>query len=86
MGLDPAAFLAVARESAAYSQVMDIKGGKMVTGDFAPQGFVAQSLKDFSLMAEQARRLGQRLPLAETYTGLMQGCVAAGEGELDNAR
>jgi putative dehydrogenase len=84
MGLDPAAFLAVARDSAAYSQVMDIKGPKMVTGDFAPHGFVAQSLKDFSLMAEQARRLGQRLPLAETYTDLMQGCVAHGEGEWDN--
>jgi len=85
MGLDPAAFLAVARESAAQSQVMDVKGGKMLTGDFAPHGFVSQSLKDFSLMAEQARRLGQRLPLAETYTGLMQGCVAHGEGELDNS-
>ncbi len=85
MGLDPAAFLAVARESAAYSQVMDIKGAKMVSGDFAPQGFVTQSLKDFALMAGQARRLGQRLPLAETYTGLIQGCVAAGEGELDNS-
>jgi 3-hydroxyisobutyrate dehydrogenase-like beta-hydroxyacid dehydrogenase len=85
MGLDPAAFLAVARESAAYSQVMDIKGAKMVRGDFAPHGFVTQSLKDFALMAGQARRLGQRLPLAETYTGLMQGCVAAGEGELDNS-
>jgi len=85
MGLDPAAFLAVARESAAFSQVMDIKGAKMVRGDFAPHGFVTQSLKDFALMAGQARRLGQRLPLAETYTGLMQGCVDAGEGELDNS-
>jgi 3-hydroxyisobutyrate dehydrogenase-like beta-hydroxyacid dehydrogenase len=85
MGLDPAAFLAVARESAAYSQAMDIKGAKMVRGDFAPHGFVTQSLKDFSLMTEQARRRGQRLPLAETYAGLMQGCVAAGEGELDNS-
>jgi 3-hydroxyisobutyrate dehydrogenase-like beta-hydroxyacid dehydrogenase len=64
---------------------MDIKGAKMVRGDFAPHGFVTQSLKDFALMAGQARRLGQRLPLAETYTGLMQGCVAAGEGELDNS-
>ncbi len=36
-------------------------------------------------MAEQARRAGQRLPLAETYTGLMQGCLAHGEGELDNS-
>lgn len=85
MGLDPAAFLAVARESAAYSQVMDIKGGKMVSGDFAPHGFVSQSLKDFSLMLEQARRLGQQLPLAEAYRALMEGCVAAGEDRLDNA-
>ena len=85
MGLDPAAFLAVARESAAYSQVMDVKGGKMVKGDFAPHGFVTQSLKDFSLMAEQAKRIGQRLPLAETYIELMQGCVAHGEGTLDNS-
>jgi 3-hydroxyisobutyrate dehydrogenase-like beta-hydroxyacid dehydrogenase len=85
MGLAPEAFLRVARESAAYSQVMDIKGGKMVTGDFAPHGFATQSLKDFSLMAGQAQRFKQRLPLAETYAGLMQGCVAAGEGALDNS-
>jgi 3-hydroxyisobutyrate dehydrogenase-like beta-hydroxyacid dehydrogenase len=57
----------------------------MVTGDFAPHGFATQSLKDFSLMAGQAQRYKQRLPLAETYAGLMQGCVAAGEGALDNS-
>jgi 3-hydroxyisobutyrate dehydrogenase-like beta-hydroxyacid dehydrogenase len=85
MGLAPDAFLKVARDSAAYSQIMDIKGGKMLKGDFSPQGYVAQSLKDFSLMLEQARRLKQQLPLAETYAGLMKGCIAAGEGELDNA-
>ena len=85
MGLDPGAFLAVTRESAAYSQVMDIKGAKMVGGDFAPHGRVTQSLKDFSLMLEQARRLRQCLPLAETYSELMRGCVAAGEGDLDNS-
>jgi 3-hydroxyisobutyrate dehydrogenase-like beta-hydroxyacid dehydrogenase len=85
MGLDPGKFLEVARDSAAYSQVMDAKGGKMVSGDFSPQGYVTQSLKDFTLMLEQARRLRQRLPLAETYAGLMQGCVAAGEGALDNS-
>ena len=85
MGLAPEALLKVARESAAYSQVMDIKGGKMLKGDFSPQGYVTQSLKDFSLMLEQARRLRQQLPLAEIYAGLMKGCIAAGEGELDNA-
>jgi len=85
MGLAAEEFLEVARESAAYSQVMDIKGAKMIKGDFSPQGYVTQSLKDFSLMEEQARRIGQRLPLAETYTELMRGCVAHGEGDLDNS-
>lgn len=85
MGLDPGSFLRVARDSAAYSQIMDIKGDKMVAGDFSPQGYITQSLKDFSLMLAQARRLGQPLPLGEVYAGLMEGCVARGEGELDNS-
>jgi len=85
LGLDPAAFLAVARESAAYSQIMDVKGAKMLSGEFSPQGYVTQSLKDFGLMLDQARRIRQRLPLGEVYAGLMEGCVAHGEGALDNA-
>lgn len=85
MGLDPAAFLAVARDSAAYSQVMDIKGRKMVDGDFEPHGKISQTLKDFTLMLEQAARHAQQLPLAQTYADLVKGCVAAGEGEWDNA-
>ena len=85
MGLAPERFLEAARDSAAYSQVMDIKGAKMIAGNFTPQGYIAQSLKDFSLMLEQARRRGQRLPLGEIYAGLMEGCIAAGEGELDNS-
>jgi 3-hydroxyisobutyrate dehydrogenase-like beta-hydroxyacid dehydrogenase len=85
LGLDPAAFLAVARESAAYSQVMDVKGMKMVKGDWEPHGKITQTLKDFLLMHEQATSHGQKLPLAQTYVELVQGCVAAGEGEWDNS-
>jgi len=85
MGLDPAAFLDVAKKSAAYSQIMDIKGGKMIAGDFTPHGKIAQTLKDFLLMLETAQRLPQQLPLAATYTEIVQGCMKAGEAELDNA-
>lgn len=85
LGLDPGAFLNVARESAAQSQVMDIKGPKMVSGDYTPHGFISQTRKDFLLMLEQAKARGQGLPLAETYVGIVDGCVAAGEGELDNS-
>lgn len=85
MGLDPAAFLPVAKNSAAYSQIMDIKGDKMIAGDFTPHGKIAQTLKDFSLMLEVAEKLKQQLPLATTYTDIVQGCMKAGEAELDNA-
>jgi 3-hydroxyisobutyrate dehydrogenase len=85
LGLDPAAFLAVARDSAAWSQVMDVKGAKMVKGDWEPHGKITQTLKDFLLMHEQAAAHGQKLPLAQTYADLVRGCVAAGEGEWDNA-
>lgn len=85
MGLDPARLLAVARDSAAYSQIMDIKGKKMIDGDFTPHGKIAQSLKDFSLMLELAERLQQQLPLTATYTDIVEGCMKQGEAELDNA-
>ncbi len=85
MGLDPARLLDVARDSAAYSQIMDIKGKKMVDGDFTPHGKIAQTLKDFSLMLKLAQRLQQQLPLAATYTDIVEGCMGAGEAELDNA-
>src|SRR5205807_3046224 len=38
LGLDPAAFLKVARTSAAYSQVMDTQGAKRVRGGFPLEG------------------------------------------------
>lgn len=85
MGLDAASFLEVARDSAAYSQIMDVKGAKMVAGDFAPHGKITQTLKDFLLMLDLASRCGQRLPLAQTYSDLVQGCVAHDEGDWDNS-
>jgi 3-hydroxyisobutyrate dehydrogenase-like beta-hydroxyacid dehydrogenase len=85
LGLDPRAFLDVAKASAAYSQAMDIKGRKMVERDFKPEGFVHQSLKDFTLMRELAAKLGQDLPALELNRSLLEACLAAGEGDYDNA-
>lgn len=85
LGLDPAAFLDVARKSAAYSQVMDVKGGKMVDRDFTPEGRVTQHLKDVHLMLEQAERIGQKLPALEVHADVLEACVRHGEGDLDNS-
>jgi L-threonate 2-dehydrogenase len=86
LGLERSAFLDVARGSAAYSQVMDIKGPLMARHEYqTPQSRVDQSLKDFRLMLEQAARAGQELPFARLYAQMLEDCVRHGEGEWDNA-
>ncbi len=85
LGLDPGAFLDVAQASAAASQVMDTKGPKMVAGNFVPEGRVRQTLKDAQLMLDQARKLGQQLPLVEIHAEVLQACLRHGEGEQDNS-
>ena len=86
LGLDPVSFLEVAKGSAAQSQVMDVTGELMARREYHhPQSRVDQSLKDFTLMLEQAQTLGQTLPFAEVYARMLEDCVAHGEGEWDNA-
>jgi 3-hydroxyisobutyrate dehydrogenase-like beta-hydroxyacid dehydrogenase len=86
LGLDPVSFLPVARGSAAYSQVMDVKGDLMARREYRqPQSRVDQSLKDFKLMLEQARAAGQELPFATVYARMLENCIANGEAEFDNA-
>jgi putative dehydrogenase len=85
LGLDPAAFLKVARNSAAASLIMDSKGAKMINGDFAPEGRVRQSLKDTHLILDQTRKAGQKLPLLEVYADVLEACMRHGEGEQDNS-
>jgi 3-hydroxyisobutyrate dehydrogenase-like beta-hydroxyacid dehydrogenase len=86
LGLDRVAFLEVARGSAAYSRVMDVKGDAMARREYqAPQSRVDQSLKDFRLMLEQARATGQDLPFAAVYARMLEDCVSHGETRWDNA-
>jgi 3-hydroxyisobutyrate dehydrogenase-like beta-hydroxyacid dehydrogenase len=85
LGLDPAAFLAVARGSASYSQVMETKGPKMLSGDFSPEGRAKQTLKDVHLMLDQAAGVGQKLAMLEVHADVLEACVRAGEADLDNS-
>ena len=85
LGLDPAAFLDLARQSAAASQVMDTKGPKMIGGDFAPEGRVRQTLKDTHLMLDQARKAGQALPLLQIHADVLEACIRHGDSERDNS-
>jgi len=85
LGLPLPAFLAAAKDSAAYSQIMDVKGDRMIAGEFSPQGRVAQSTKDVRLMIAAATTAGQDLPLGRTYLDILEKAILAGDGDLDNS-
>jgi 3-hydroxyisobutyrate dehydrogenase-like beta-hydroxyacid dehydrogenase len=85
MGLDPKAFIEVAKTSAAYSQVMETKARKMIERDFAPEGRVKQTLKDAHMMLDQAKRIGQQLPALSVHADVLESCVRAGEADFDNS-
>ncbi|MGF6307489.1 3-hydroxyisobutyrate dehydrogenase-like beta-hydroxyacid dehydrogenase [Bradyrhizobium sp. i1.8.4] len=85
LGLDSAAFLATARQSAAYSRVMDSKGQKMLTRDFSPQSHIAQTLKDAELILQEAGRHGLRLPLTSVQADLLRAAIALAGPDSDSA-
>jgi len=57
----------------------------MISGDFAPEGRVRQTLKDTQLMLDQARKAGQQLPLLQIHADVLQACVRHGDAEQDNS-
>jgi 3-hydroxyisobutyrate dehydrogenase-like beta-hydroxyacid dehydrogenase len=85
LGLPLDAFFEEVKNSAAYSAAMDSKGQKMISRDFRALGKIVQSAKDFALILKTAEAAGQRLPFAALYAEMMAGCIAAGEGDWDNA-
>jgi 3-hydroxyisobutyrate dehydrogenase-like beta-hydroxyacid dehydrogenase len=85
LGLDLPAFLAMLKTTPAYSCAMDVKGEKMLRGDFAPQSRAAQHHKDLRIILECASRARQALPLATLHKEILEQAMAAGEGELDTS-
>lgn len=85
LGLDLPAFLAMLKTTPAYSCAMDVKGEKMLRGDFAPQSKVAQHHKDLRIILACAARAGQALPLASLHKNILEQAMEAGEGDLDTS-
>jgi L-threonate 2-dehydrogenase len=85
LGLDGQAFLAAARQSAAYSRVMDTKGEKMLSRDFRPQSHIAQTLKDAELILHEARQRDLCLPVTEAQANLLRAAIALEGPDSDSA-
>jgi L-threonate 2-dehydrogenase len=85
LGLDATAFLNAARQSAAYSSVMDIKGAKMLARDFTPQSRIAQSVKDSELILREAKERNLHLPMTSVQMALLRAAIALEGPDCDSA-
>jgi 2-hydroxy-3-oxopropionate reductase len=84
-GVDPALALEVLKASPAYSRAMDVKGARMLTGDYEPEARLRQHHKDVRLILEQAREHGARVPFSRLHDLLLAEAEDRGLGDRDNA-
>ena len=77
--------LDVLKDGNAYSVVMDVKGQKMVDGDFSTQAKLSQHTKDVRLMIAESDRAGITLPLSKLHLQLLEQAEALGLGDRDNS-
>ena len=84
-GLDPAAALDILRAGPAYSRAMDVKGPRMLQGDYTPEARLAQHHKDVGLILASGAEAGASLPLSRVHDELLRAAEQAGLGEADNS-
>jgi 3-hydroxyisobutyrate dehydrogenase-like beta-hydroxyacid dehydrogenase len=84
-GFDPVVALEVLRSGVAYSRIMDVKGRKMIDGDFTPDARLSQHHKDVRLILDAATSAGIDLPLSRLHDKLLADLEARGFGGLDNS-
>ncbi len=84
-GFELRPFLELLKKTPAYSCAMDVKGEKMIAGNFDPQSRIQQHFKDLVITLGYADKLGQPLPLTRMHRDILQKAIDTGDGGLDNA-
>jgi 2-hydroxy-3-oxopropionate reductase len=84
-GLDPRRVFAVLAGGLAGSRVLELKGPKMLEGDFRPGGAAAFQHKDLGFALAAARAEGVALPLAALVDQLYGAARWNGFGEDDHS-
>jgi 2-hydroxy-3-oxopropionate reductase len=64
---------------------MDVKGCKMIEGDFTPDARLSQHHKDVRLILRAAAERGAMLPLTQLHDFLLADLEQRGLGDLDNS-
>jgi len=85
IGLNIKDFLLLLKSTPAYSCAMDVKGEKMVEGNFEPESKIYQHNKDLEIILKYAKKAGQELPLTRVHKRILEEAIALGEGDLDNS-
>lgn len=84
-GVDPAIILKVLSGGYAQNRVMDVRGPKVIKGEFEP-GFKSKfHYKDLNIIMETARNLGVPLPATAVAHELFTAMIASGRGDLDHS-
>jgi 2-hydroxy-3-oxopropionate reductase len=84
-GVDPEIIIKVLSGGYAQTRVMDVRGPRIVKGDYAP-GFRARfHYKDLNIIREAARAYGASLPASALAHELFTAMMANGWGELDHS-
>jgi 2-hydroxy-3-oxopropionate reductase len=84
-GVDPAVILKVLSGGYAQTRVMDVRGPRVIQGDFEP-GFRSRfHYKDLNIILETAKRLNVPLPATALAHELFAALMAAGRGDLDHS-
>jgi len=85
LGLDLKSFLSLLKTTPAYSCAMDVKGEKMIKGDFHPQSRIIQHDKDLEIILKYAEKGGQKLPLTQVHKRILEDAISLGDGDLDTS-
>jgi len=84
-GVDPEIILKVLSAGYAQTRVMDVRGPRILKGDYAP-GFRSRfHHKDLNIIRETARAYGACLPASALAHELFTAMVANGWGDLDHS-
>ncbi len=84
-GVDPAIILHVLSGGYAQTRVMDVRGPKLIQGEFEP-GFKSKfHYKDLNIIMETARELNVPLPATAIAHTLFNAMIASGRGDLDHS-
>jgi 2-hydroxy-3-oxopropionate reductase len=84
-GVDPAVILKVLSGGYAQTRVMDVRGPKVIRGDFAPGFRCRFHYKDLNIITETAKQLQVPLPATALAHELFAALVAADRGDLDHS-